>query len=149
MTNNEESYAAELAEDRAVTTKKEMRERVGKRMAKARKTKKAGPAVTKNPLFKLLIPTIVEISPFGMLPSWTLYVLYTFHEEKKAGLSPNIAEYMIVGGAALTSDVIDILDLTGFGAIIARGIDIPTVLFLYIWRINKHGLASAMPSKKK
>lgn len=147
MTNNEDAYAAELAESRAATTKKEMGKRVRKRMKKAKKTGALG-TVFKNPIFKLLIPLGLEIVPgTGLLPSWTLYVLYTYHEEKKAGLTPNIAEYLIVGGAAATSDTIDALNLTGFGMIIGKGIDIPTVGFLYIWRINKHGLMSAMTKK--
>ena len=147
MTNNEDAYAAELAKGRAATTKKEMGKRVRKRMKKAKKTGALG-TILKNPIFKLLIPLGVEIIPgTGLLPSWLLYVLYTYHEEKKAGLSPNIAEYIIVGGAAATSDTIDVLNLTGFGMIIGKGIDIPTVGFLYIWRINKHGLMSAMSKK--
>lgn len=147
MTNNEDAYKAELAEGRAATTKKEMGKMVRKRMKKAKKTGVLK-AVLKNPIFKLLIPLGVEIIPgTGLLPSWILYVLYTYHEEKKAGLSPNIAEYIIVGGAAATSDIIDTLNLTGFGMIIGKGIDIPTVGFLYIWRINKHGLMSTMSKK--
>lgn len=139
----EDANADELARDRAQDRKKPK--------PKA-KPKKAGAlkTVLKNPIFKLLIPFGVEIFPgTGLLPSWSGYVIYTYFEEKKAGLKPNIAEYMIVGGAAVTSDVIDVLNLTGFGMIIGKGIDIPTIGFLYIWRIHKHGIASAMPGKTK
>lgn len=143
MTNNEDAYKHKLSADRAADEKIEKK-------PKKPKPKKAGAlkTVLKNPIFKLLIPLGAEIIPgTGLLPSWTLYVLYTYHEEKKAGLTPNIAEYLIVGGAAATSDAIDVLNLTGFGMIIGKGIDIPTVGFLYIWRINKHGLMSAMSKK--
>jgi len=143
MTNNEDAYKHKLSADRAADKKIE-------KESKKAKPKKTGAlkAVLKNPIFKLLIPLGAEIIPgTGLLPSWLLYVLYTYHEEKKAGLSPNIAEYIIVGGAAATSDAIDALNLTGFGMIIGKGIDIPTVGFLYIWRINKHGLMSTMSKK--
>lgn len=142
MTNNKDAYKAELAEGIAQDNQKVKQKKA--------KPKKAGilKTVLKNPIFKLLIPLGAEIIPgTGLLPSWTLYVLYTYHEEKKAGLTPNIAEYIIVGGAAATSDAIDVLNLTGFGMVIGKGIDIPTVGFLYIWRINKHGLMSAMSKK--
>lgn len=147
MTNNEDAHLRELNTDRN-TGRTQDNQKVKPKKATP---KKAGALKTilKNPIFKLLIPLGVEIPPgTGLLPSWTLYVLYTYHEEKKAGLTPNIAEYLIVGGAAATSDAIDALNLTGFGMIIGKGIDIPTVGFLYIWRINKHGLMSAMSTKK-
>jgi len=144
MTNNEDAYKHKLSADRATD------EKIEKEKPKKAKPKKAGTlkTVLKNPIFKLLIPLGTEIIPgTGLLPSWLLYVVYTYHEEKKAGLTPNIAEYIIVGGAAATSDTIDVLNLTGFGMIIGKGIDIPTVGFLYIWRINKHGLMSTMSKK--
>ncbi|MBA7622038.1 hypothetical protein ES703_29409 [subsurface metagenome] len=58
------------------------------------------------------------------------------------GISPttfiNIGEMVIILGAALTVDAIDILDLTGVGAILVRLIDIPTLGALWLWRILKH-----------
>jgi hypothetical protein len=50
----------------------------------------------------------------------------------------NIGEMIIILGAALTVDIIDLLDLTGIGAIVVRFIDIPTLGALWLWRILKH-----------
>ena len=50
----------------------------------------------------------------------------------------NAAEAMLILGAALTVDVIDVLDLTGVGAIVVRFIDIPTLGALWLWRVSKH-----------
>ncbi|MBA4320754.1 MAG: hypothetical protein C0412_20375 [Flavobacterium sp.] len=49
----------------------------------------------------------------------------------------NIAEMVIILGAAITVDLIDALDLTGFGAILVRFIDIPTLGALWLWRVLK------------
>jgi len=49
----------------------------------------------------------------------------------------NIVELIIVLGAAITVDAIDLLDLTGFGAIISRIVDGPALLGLWLWRILK------------
>jgi len=82
------------------------------------------------------------------LPFWTALVYQTYREEKKSGNSPNVAEYMVVGGLAAGVDSIDWLDLTGFGMIISRAIDIPALIILWSWRINKQGLKSAINAKK-
>lgn len=50
----------------------------------------------------------------------------------------NIGELILILGAAITVDVIDILDLTGIGAILVRFIDIPTLGALWLWRVMKH-----------
>jgi len=50
----------------------------------------------------------------------------------------NIAEVVIILGAAITVDTIDVLDLTGVGAILVRLIDVPTLGALWLWRILKH-----------
>ena len=50
----------------------------------------------------------------------------------------NIAEVVIILGAAITVDLIDVLDLTGIGAILVRFIDIPTLGALWLWRVSKH-----------
>jgi hypothetical protein len=59
------------------------------------------------------------------------------------GFSPatlvTAGEMVIILGAAITVDSIDILDLTGFGAILVRFIDIPTLGALWLWRILKSG----------
>lgn len=61
---------------------------------------------------------------------------------QKSGAGPatfiNVAEMMLVLGAAITVDVIDVLDLTVVGAIVARFIDIPTLGALWLWRISRH-----------
>jgi hypothetical protein len=125
----EDANADELARDRA-RDKKKPKPKAKPKKAGALKT------VLKNPIFKLLIPFGVEVTPLGgMLPSWTFYVIYTYFEEKKAGLSPNIAVFLIVGGAAVAVDAIDLIEPTGFGMIIAKGIDIPTMGFLLAWRM--------------
>jgi len=58
------------------------------------------------------------------------------------GVSPatfiNVGEVVIILGAAITVDAIDILDLTGVGAILVRLIDVPTLGALWLWRILKH-----------
>ncbi len=63
-------------------------------------------------------------------------------EEKTSGFTPatviNTGEMIIIIGAALTVDLIDLLDLTGFGAIIARFVDIPALGALWLWRVMKH-----------
>lgn len=47
-------------------------------------------------------------------------------------------EFFLILGAAITVDIIDVLDLTGIGAILVRFIDIPTLGALWLWRILKH-----------
>lgn len=54
------------------------------------------------------------------------------------GTIVNFAEMALILGAAITVDLIDALDLTGFGAILVRFIDIPTLGALWLWRILKH-----------
>ncbi len=50
----------------------------------------------------------------------------------------NAAELLIILGLAITVDLIDVLDLTGFGAIISRAVDLPCLGLLWLWRIMKH-----------
>ncbi|GAH53993.1 unnamed protein product, partial [marine sediment metagenome] len=53
------------------------------------------------------------------------------NSKESQGVTPetiiNIGEVMIILGAAITVDAIDILDLTGIGAILVRLIDVPTL----------------------
>ncbi len=62
--------------------------------------------------------------------------------QESEGFGPNTlinaAEFLIIIGAAITVDVIDVLDLTGVGAIIVRIIDVPILGALWLWRILKH-----------
>jgi hypothetical protein len=39
----------------------------------------------KDPAFQILIPFLAEISPFGILPSWTIYVIYIWIKDTKLG----------------------------------------------------------------
>lgn len=56
-----------------------------------------------------------------------------------SGTIINIVEFVIIMGAAVTVDAIDVLDLTGIGAILVRFIDIPTLGALWLWRLFKTG----------
>ena len=58
--------------------------------------------------------------------------------KREAAPPPNPAEFILIGMLAVAADAIDALDLTGWGAIIARGVDIPVLGLLWLWRINKH-----------
>lgn len=49
----------------------------------------------------------------------------------------NIAEWLILGGAAFLVDLVDVLDLTGVGVIIARAIDVPALIGIGLWMIIK------------
>jgi len=50
----------------------------------------------------------------------------------------NIGEFILILGAAITVDIIDVVELTGVLAIITKFIDIPTLGALWFWRILKH-----------
>jgi len=52
-------------------------------------------------------------------------------------ITVNIAEFLMLLLLAIAIDTIDWLDLTGFGAIIARAIDLPALGLLWTWRIIK------------
>lgn len=142
---DEDLRAQQLAEDRAKDNRKGETppEKTGKGSAFRE--------ILGHPVVQCLIPLAIEMTPLGgILPSWTTYVIYTYFSEKKAGRSPNLSEYLTMGSAALTSDAIDWLELTGFGMIIAKGIDIPTVLFLMSWRMYKRiTVGATMPTKPK
>lgn len=62
--------------------------------------------------------------------------------QKTNGFTPetiiNVAEMIIILGAAITVDIIDILDLTVVLGPFIRLIDIPTLGALWLWRILKH-----------
>ena len=55
--------------------------------------------------------------------------------ESNQASSPNIVVFALVLGAAITVDAIDAAELTGFLAILTKFIDIPTLGFLWLWRI--------------
>jgi len=59
-------------------------------------------------------------------------------EDTSSSPAFNPVETLLILGAAVTVDIIDILDLTGFGAILVRFIDVPTLLALWLWRVSKH-----------
>lgn len=62
--------------------------------------------------------------------------------EKSQGFAPETVvaagEFVIILGAAITVDAIDILDLTIVGGIVVRFLDIPILGALWLWRILKH-----------
>lgn len=37
----------------------------------------------KDPTFKLLLVLVIEMTPVGIVPTWILYVLYTYYQDKK------------------------------------------------------------------
>lgn len=43
----------------------------------------AGPK--KDPTFAILMAFLVELSPFGMIPTWTIFVLYVYFQDTKLG----------------------------------------------------------------
>lgn len=136
---NGEDFEIQLAEERA----KAKPEKVKEKKPGALKT------LLKNPLVQLLIPSIAEIGTGGLAPGWTIYVIWAYSQTKKAGGSPNIAEYLMIGGLAATVDIVQIfVDLTGFGVIISEILILPCLILLWAWRISKFGIKSAMPGKK-
>ena len=142
--NQEEAFRDQLAEGIAKDNKTK---------TKSPPAKKAGALKTmlKNPLVKLLIPFLGEAGSGGILPCWTAYVIYTYFEQRKSAnpTGPNIAEYLIVGSLAGAVDIIGLLGLTGVLLVLSYSVSLPCVVFLWIWRINKHGIKSAMPAKAK
>jgi len=137
--NQEEIFEAQLAEERAQAKQTKVPKTSSKKTG-ALKT------ILKNPFIKFLVPFLGEIGSGGILPGCTGYVIWTYVEEKKSG-NPNIAEYLIVGGLAGTADVIGLLGLTGFLLILSYAITVPCLASLFVWRIYKHGLKSALPTK--
>lgn len=144
--NQEEVFRDQLAEGIANDRKEETK-------ASKAPAKKAGTLrkFLKNPIAKLLIPFIGEAGSGGILPCWTAYVVYTYFEQKKSAnpTGPNIAEYLIVGSFAGVVDIIGLFGLTGVLLVLSYGVSLPFVILLWIWRINKHGIKSAMPAKAK
>lgn len=57
---------------------------------------------------------------------------------KAEEININPAEFIFVLLLAIGVDSIDALDLTGFGVIIARFVDLPALGLLWLWRITKH-----------
>lgn len=56
----------------------------------------------------------------------------------------SMAEMLLMLGAALTIDIIDVLDLTVFGAILVRFIDIPAALAIWLWLKSKHEITTPL-----
>lgn len=141
MNKQEKFYEAQLAEERTEAKKSKIK-------IKHKKIPSSKKRLLNKSFIKLLIPFLAELSPLGMLPSWSIFVIYTWREEKKnIKRSPNLAEYLIIGGFAVVADILDFLDLTGFGAIIARAIDWPILAMLWIWRVSKRGLKPGLTRK--
>lgn len=43
----------------------------------------------KDPAFQILIPFLAELSPFGICPFWTAYVIYLWRKDTKLGKATN------------------------------------------------------------
>jgi len=138
----EEIFQAQLNQERANIKKSKVSKSPSKKTGIVK-------SILKNPSLETLFAYFIELSPIGLFPTWTILVISTWYKEKKSGIPPNIAEYLMVGGLAIISDILDILDITGFGIIITRMIDIPTLGLLWLWRINKHGLKPELSTKTK
>lgn len=46
---------------------------------------KSGKGITKNYTYQLFAAFLLELSPFGMIPTWTIFVLYTYFKDKSFG----------------------------------------------------------------
>jgi len=60
-------------------------------------------------------------------------------EKTNGESSPDITALLIFLPIAIAADVIDALDLTGIGAILARLVDLPILGILWLWRVSKTG----------
>ncbi|HUT96147.1 MAG TPA: hypothetical protein VMW82_01095 [Candidatus Paceibacterota bacterium] len=61
-------------------------------------------------------------------------------KQKSEESSPDFWGLIIFLPLAVMADLLGVLDLTGFGAIIVRIIDIPILGILWLWRILKQGM---------
>lgn len=139
MPNQEEQFEEQLAEEKAKDRKLPAKE----------KAKPKAPAfLRKNPIIKLLIPSLAEIGSGGLLPGNIGLVVWAYIDEKKAGKTPNIAEYLIVGVPAGVVDSINLLGLTGVLSIFSSSISIPCLALLWFWRLNK-GIKKPLETKGK
>lgn len=134
---NEEQYAAQLAESKA-------RDREKPEKAETKALGALG-KLLKNPIIKLLIPTVAEIGSGGLLPGNLGLVIWTYLDEKKAGQSPNIAEYLIVGIPAAAVDGINLLGLSGVLLIFSWSISVPCLGLLWFWKLYK-GIKPSEPT---
>jgi len=108
---------------------------------------------TLKALFKKIIPFII---PFlaeglsgGMLPGNTGFVFWSYLEEKKAGKTPNLGEYVTVGTLAIAADGAGVITaLSIFLIPLSYAISIPCLAILFTWRIFKHGFKGPKPIKK-
>jgi hypothetical protein len=41
--------------------------------------------IKKDATFQLLLAFLVEISPFGIIPTWTIFVIYTYSKDTSIG----------------------------------------------------------------
>lgn len=60
-------------------------------------------------------------------------------KQKSEESSPDFLGLIIFLPLAVMADLLGVLDLTGFGAILVRIIDIPILGILWLWRILKQG----------
>lgn len=94
----------------------------------------------KNPFARLSIFSLGEAAPWvGIGPWQTIAVYDVWKQEKKAGKTPNIAEYLTIGiPVAIVDGIGAVLSLTGFGMPLAKTITIPCLILIWAWRFYKH-----------
>ncbi len=104
----------------------------------------------KSPFVRLSIFSLGEAIPFsGLLPFQTLAVYDIWRQEKKAGKTPNIAEYLTIGIPVGIADMVAIIPtLTGFGIPLAKAITLPCLGLIWAWRLYKH-TTGVKPTKTK
>lgn len=94
----------------------------------------------KNPFARLGIFSLGEVLPLSGIAPWQTIAVYDiWKQEKKAGKTPNIAEYLTIGiPVAIVDGIGAVLSLTGFGIPLAKAITIPCLILIWAWRLYKH-----------
>ncbi len=94
----------------------------------------------KNPFSRLTIFSLLGAVPFSGIAPWQTIAVYdVWKQEKKAGKTPNIAEYLTIGiPIAIVDGIGAILSITGFGMPLAKAITIPCLILIWAWRLYKH-----------
>ena len=95
--------------------------------------------IWRNPFGRLSGFSLAEIIPgSGLLPWQTIAVYDVWRQEKKAGKSPNIAEYLTIIIPVAIVDIVTIfITLTGVGIILSKAITIPCLGVIWSWRTYK------------
>lgn len=107
--------------------------------------------IWRNPFGRLAGFSLAEIIPgSGLLPWQTIAVYDVWKQEKKAGKSPNIAEYLTIMLPVAIVDIVCIfISLTGYGILLAKAITFPFLGIIWTWRVYKHISGVRIPKKPK